>query len=64
MSLTPRFPSGYYDDAGMWQRTKFCFVYCGAACTCGPPLGQVYSPSHDKTVNGENDKAPPPSEVS
>src|SRR5690348_11489670 len=42
------FRDGYYDDNGEWQRTKFCFVSCGAACTCGPPGGLYYSAAHDK----------------
>lgn len=45
---TPR-RDGYYDEQGNWQRTKFCFRYCGPSCTCGPPLGQYYSEAHDKT---------------
>jgi len=32
---------GHYDEKGTWQRTKFCFVDCGARCTCSPP-GGVY----------------------
>ena len=39
--------NGYYDDNGIWQRTKFCFVQCHN-CTCGPPTGHYYSPAHDK----------------
>lgn len=49
MSIMPRAPDGFYDDDGHWQRTKFCFMHCGANCTCGPPIkGQYYSPQHDK----------------
>lgn len=48
MSLCEQWPDGYYDDNGEWQRTKFCFVSCGAACTCMPPGGQFYSAEHDK----------------
>jgi len=32
---------GYYDENGRWQRTKFCFVYCGERCTC-MPRGPLY----------------------
>lgn len=48
MSLMPHFPDGYYDDNGDWQRSKFCFVSCGVACTCMPPFGAFYSAAHDK----------------
>lgn len=42
---------GYYDDTGHWQRTKFCFVYCGARCNCGPPHpGGYYNPAFDKRL--------------
>jgi hypothetical protein len=61
MSLMPRSPDGYYDEGGRWQRTKFCFVYCGAACTCQPP-GGVYTLKPDDLA--EKTKAPPPSEDS
>jgi len=57
MSLRP-FPmhrNGHYDDDGIWQRTKFCFVYCGERCDCGPPNGQHYSAAHDKRVNAQSD---------
>lgn len=41
--------NGYYDDTGHWQRTKFCFMYCGdGRCDCGPPNGEWYSPAQDK----------------
>ena len=27
----------------IWQRTKFCFVLCGAErCTCYPPGGKLF----------------------
>lgn len=52
MSLfKPGLGDGYYDDEGQWQRNKFCFVDCGEACTCGPPGGLYYSPSHDKRIS-------------
>lgn len=38
---------GYYDDEGHWRRTKFCFVSCGARCTCSPPNGQHFRPRKD-----------------
>ena len=37
MTFAPRYPDGYYDDDGSWQRTKFCFVDCGENCTCREP---------------------------
>jgi hypothetical protein len=40
--------NGYYDENGQWNRTKYCLVYCGASCDCGPPNGLNYSPEHDK----------------
>lgn len=52
MCLMQHFPDGYYDDNGEWQRSKFCFVSCGAACTCMPPLGAFYSAAHDKRLGG------------
>lgn len=62
MSLFPSLSDGYYDDAGQWQRLKFCFVSCGDACTCMPPGGVFYSKAHDKskrqqTVNEAIDEA-------
>lgn len=39
MSFMPDNRSGYYDERGRWQRTKLCFVNCGALCDCGPPMG-------------------------
>lgn len=33
---------GYYDERGIWQRTKFCFVDCGERCTCKPPFGALF----------------------
>ena len=44
---------GFYDDRGHWQRTKFCFVYCGERCTCGPPMGVYRRSPTEKT---EDDK--------
>lgn len=38
---------GHYDERGIWQREKFCFVYCGDRCDCGPPFGTFYSEAHD-----------------
>jgi len=35
---------GYYDENGHWQRTKLCFVDCGANCTCKPPGGMWVIP--------------------
>jgi len=49
MSLFPDTSGGYYDDTGHWQRLKYCFVSCGAACTCMPPGGLDYNPLHDKS---------------
>jgi hypothetical protein len=40
---------GHYDDTGRWKRTKFCFMSCGARCTCGPPGGLYYNPLFDKS---------------
>jgi hypothetical protein len=40
--------SGHYDDHGYWQRDKFCFVSCGDACDCGPPMKRHYAQEHDK----------------
>lgn len=50
MSLLPMVEgqNGHYDDSGMWQRDKYCFVDCGEKCDCGPPGGNVYSIKHDK----------------
>ncbi len=31
--------NGHYDEQGYWQRDKYCFVYCGDRCDCGPPFG-------------------------
>lgn len=53
MSLMPTIPDGYYDDNGEWQRTKFCHVSCGAECTCMPPFGAFYSPTHDKRTGAD-----------
>lgn len=39
---------GYYDDCGNWNRTKYCFISCGARCTCMPPMGLSYDPARDK----------------
>lgn len=50
MSLMPQAADGHYDERGNWQRTKFCFISCGAACTCGPPMGLWYSAAHDKAM--------------
>ena len=47
-SLMTRRVNGYYDDNGIWKRTKFCFAPCHD-CTCAPPNGQYYSLAHDKT---------------
>jgi hypothetical protein len=52
MCLMPRSADGYYDDNGEWQRTKYCFVSCGAQCTCGPPGGIWYSAVHDRRLAG------------
>jgi hypothetical protein len=56
MSLMGRFPDGYYDNHGEWQRTKFCFVSCGSNCTCMPPMGQFYSKAHDKRLTNQTEK--------
>lgn len=55
MSILPHRPrhDGYYDDAGNWRRSKFCFVDCGERCTCMPSMGQHYSPAHDKRKQDE-----------
>lgn len=45
---------GYYDEEGWWQRTKFCFVSCGARCTCMPPAG-YYNAAYDKRREIETD---------
>jgi hypothetical protein len=52
MSLMPRLAAGYYDDAGIWQRTKFCFVQC-QHCNCHPPGNLYYSAAHDKGLQAE-----------
>jgi hypothetical protein len=46
MTFAPRFNDGYYDESGSWRRTKFCFVYCGDSCTCGPPF-EIYQLTGD-----------------
>lgn len=39
MSIFPKRQDGFYDENGVWQRTKFCFVQCPAdKCTCHPPF--------------------------
>lgn len=43
------FPDGYYDASGSWLRTKLCFVYCGARCTCSPPNGLWQLPTMPTT---------------
>lgn len=45
---------GYYDDSGMWQRTKFCMVQC-KDCNCGPP-GGVYQLSKDEAEQNRLDR--------
>lgn len=57
MNPHTKFRSGYYDDEGRWQRTKYCFMYCGERCDCGPPFGQRYSVAHDKRVSTKPDDA-------
>lgn len=33
--------NGYYDENNIWQRIKYCFMYCGKdRCDCGPPNGE------------------------
>lgn len=49
--------NGHYDDNGSWQRTKFCFVSCGARCDCGPPGGLYYSAAHDKRIQQSKEGA-------
>ncbi len=62
MTFCGRFSAnGYYDDTGHWQRTKFCFVSCGARCTCGPPGGVYYNPLYDKSKEKEGDERDPES---
>ena len=51
MSIIGTLSDGYYDDEGMWQRTKFCFVYCRERCTCQPPMGAHYNPDFDKRID-------------
>ena len=58
MDCTDRIRDGYYDGSGWWQRTKYCFISCGEACTCSPPLGQYYSPAHDKRSADERARDP------
>lgn len=49
VSSLPSMAGGHYDHNGEWVQTKHCFVYCGPErCTCQPPMGQHYSPQHDK----------------
>ncbi len=48
MHLYSTFRNGYYDDSGIWRRTKFCFRSCGDRCDCGPPYG-YYNKDHDKS---------------
>lgn len=61
MSLLPRSRDGYYDDAGHWQRTKFCFVDCGDRCTCKPPLGawSIEAPKKKDSLRERLGKEPP-----
>lgn len=40
---------GYYDERGVWQRTKFCFADCGERCTCKPPWG-IYEKDNTKLI--------------
>jgi hypothetical protein len=54
----PNSGGGYYDDNGQWQRLKFCFVSCGAACTCMPPGGLFYSAAQDKRETKNATSAP------
>lgn len=42
---------GYYNDHGIWIRTKFCLVSCGDRCTCMPPGNRYYSREHDKILS-------------
>lgn len=53
MSLIDR-RDGYYDEKGHWQRTKFCFLPCGASCTCGPPNGQWTIPVEKNNEDEDN----------
>jgi hypothetical protein len=46
---------GYYDKDGQWQRTKFCFVYCGERCTCSPPNG-IYNIKMKDEIEKRRDK--------
>lgn len=57
MSLLPSVGrNGYYDDRGLWNRTKFCFIACcGDLCDCGPPGNRYYAPEHDKTGKENTD---------
>jgi hypothetical protein len=61
LANTTKWRYGYYDKAGIWQRTKFCLVYCGPdRCDCCPPkLPEIYkSPIQEiltKEVNETND---------
>jgi len=34
--------NGHYDEDGVWQRFKFCFVSCGDRCDCMPPNGIIF----------------------
>lgn len=46
MSIFDGGRDGYYGEDGKWRRTKFCFVSCGARCTCRP-IGPFYNPLYD-----------------
>lgn len=48
--------NGYYDSCGYWQKYKFCFVYCGDKCDCGPPNNLYYDPKYDKRLEENNKK--------
>lgn len=57
MSLMPPV-NGEYDENGLWESHKKCFVYCGDACDCGPPLGQHYNPVRDQQLKLEPAQPP------
>ena len=56
MTFAPRYPDGYYDDDGLWQRTKFCFVDCGENCTCKEPMFGGKRPVKKPTPEDFTDK--------
>lgn len=63
MTFAPNPFNGYYDKNGTWQKMKYCFVYCGDRCDCGPPNGiyqlekeEVIRPQLLEDMNNNNEE--------